>query len=54
MIRKKYKEAFMNKSYKKRVKIHSELKFARVKWVGYDSSYNSWIPESDIINYGDN
>ena len=29
-------------------------KLARVKWIGYDSSYNSWIPESDIINYGDN
>ena len=26
---------------------------ARVKWVGYDSSYNSWIPESEITNYGD-
>ena len=29
-------------------------RIARVKWVGYDSSYNSWIPEKDIINYGDN
>ena len=26
---------------------------ARVKWVGYDSSYNSWVPESEITNYGD-
>ena len=29
-------------------------RLARVKWVGYDSTYNSWIPESDIIRYGDN
>ena len=21
-----------------------------VKWLGYDSKYNSWIPESDIQN----
>ena len=27
-------------------------RIARVKWVGYDNSYNSWIPESSIINYG--
>ena len=27
---------------------------ARVKWVGYDSSYNSWIPKSAITKYGDN
>ena len=26
---------------------------ARVKWVGYDSSYNSWVPETSITNYGD-
>ena len=25
---------------------------ARVKWVGYDNSYNSWVPEINIINYG--
>ena len=29
-------------------------RIARVKWVGYDNSYNSWVPESDIINYGNN
>ena len=23
-------------------------RIARVKWVGYDSSYNSWVPESEI------
>jgi hypothetical protein len=28
-------------------------RIARVKWVGYDKSYNSWVPESEIINYGD-
>ena len=28
-------------------------RIARVKWVGYDSSYNSWIPESEITDYGD-
>ena len=28
-------------------------RIARVKWVGYDSSYNSWVPETSIINYGD-
>ena len=27
-------------------------RLARVKWAGYDSSHNSWIPESEIINYG--
>ena len=27
-------------------------RLARVKWVGYDSTYNSWIPESEIIKYG--
>ena len=27
-------------------------RLARVKWVGYDSTYNSWIPESAIIKYG--
>ena len=26
-------------------------RLARVKWVGYDSSYNSWVPETDITNY---
>ena len=26
-------------------------RLAWVKWVGYGSSYNSWIPEGDIINY---
>ena len=30
------------------------VRIARVKWVGYDNSYNSWVPESDIINYGNN
>ena len=28
-------------------------RIARVKWAGYDSSYNSWVPESEIFNYGD-
>ena len=28
-------------------------RLARVKWVGYDSSYNSWVPETSITNYGD-
>ena len=27
-------------------------RLARVKWVGYNSTYNSWIPESEIIKYG--
>ena len=27
-------------------------RIARVKWKGYDSSYNSWVPETSIINYG--
>ena len=26
-------------------------RIARVKWTGYDSSYNSWVPESEITNY---
>ena len=38
----------------KRIKKPDGTKLACVKWVGYDSSYNSWIPESDMINYGDN
>ena len=25
-------------------------KIALVKWLGYDSKHNSWIPESDIQN----
>ena len=29
-------------------------RIARVKWVGYDSSYNSWVPESEITDYGNN
>ena len=29
-------------------------RLARVKWVGYDSSHNSWIPESNIVRYGNN
>ena len=31
-------------------------RIARVKWVGYDSSYNSWVPEREItkINHGNN
>ena len=28
-------------------------RIARVKWKGYDSSYNSWVPETEIISYGD-
>ena len=28
-------------------------RIARVKWLGYDSSYNSWVPESEITKYGD-
>ena len=28
-------------------------RIARVKWKGYDSSYNSWVPETSITNYGD-
>lgn len=28
-------------------------RIARVKWTGYDSSYNSWVPESEITNYRD-
>ena len=27
-------------------------RLARVKWVGYNNTYNSWIPESEIIDYG--
>ena len=27
-------------------------RIARVKWKGYDSSYNSWVPETSITNYG--
>ena len=27
-------------------------RLARVKWEGYDNSYNSWIPENEIIKYG--
>ena len=29
------------------------IRIARVKWKGYDSSYNSWVPETSITNYGD-
>ena len=28
-------------------------RIARVKWKGYDSSYNSWVQETSITNYGD-
>ena len=31
-----------------RWKTFNGKKFARVKWTGYDSSYNSWVPESDF------
>lgn len=31
----------------KRKKVKSK-KMALVKWLGYDSKHNSWIPESDI------
>ena len=27
---------------------------ARVKWLGYDDTYNSWVPENEIKNYGNN
>ena len=30
-------------------KVRSE-KMVQVKWLGYDSKHNSWIPESDIQN----
>ena len=29
-------------------------RISRVKWKGYDSSYNSWIPVTSITKYGDN
>ena len=29
-------------------------RIARVKWVGYDTSYNSWVPETEITKYGNN
>ena len=38
----------------RRMKKTDGTKLARVKWVGYDSSYNSWIPESEIVEYGNN
>ena len=38
----------------KRIRKTDGTRLARVKWVGYDSSYNSWIPEGDIITYGNN
>ena len=25
-------------------------KLGRVKWIGYDNSYNSWLPESEIVD----
>ena len=31
-----------------RWKTFNGKKFARVKWTGYDSSYNSWVSESDF------
>ena len=31
-----------------RWKTFNGKRFARVKWLGYDSSYNSWVPESDF------
>ena len=36
----------------RRMKKPDGTRLARVKWVGYDNSYNSWIPESEIIEYG--
>ena len=35
----------------KRKKVKGK-KMALVKWLGYDSKHNSWIPESDIRNIG--
>ena len=37
-----------------RYKKQGGKRLARVKWLGYDNSYNSWVPESEIINYGNN
>lgn len=29
-------------------------RIARVKWVGYSTLYNSWVPETEITKYGNN
>ena len=47
-----YENTFRIEKILRRMRKTDGTRLARVKWVGYDSSYNSWIPESEIIKYG--
>ena len=38
----------MKKNYKRRIKKNLELKNGKVKWKGYDNSFNSWIDKKDL------
>ena len=60
-LAKKYYEQELQKS--KQIMFHIEKilgwktvdgkRFGRVKWTGYDSSYNSWEPEENIKHLRD-
>ena len=39
----------IDKVLKKRTKANGGVKEVYVKWKGYSSDFNSWIPESDIL-----
>ena len=52
-LQKTYEDTFRIEKVLRWKKIDGE-RVARVKWLGYDSSYNSWVPENEITNYGNN
>ena len=53
-LQKTYENTFRIEKVLRRIRKPDGTRLVRVKWVGYDSSYNSWIPESEIMKYGDN
>ena len=53
-LQKTYENTFRIENVLRRIRKPDGTRLVRVKWVGYDSSYNFWIPESEIMKYGDN
>ena len=51
-LQKTSQDTFRIEKVLRRTRKTDGTRLARVKWVGYDSTYNSWIPESAIIKYG--
>ena len=52
-LQKTHEDTFRIEKILRWKKIDGE-RVAYVKWSGYDNSYNSWVPESEMTNYGNN